>query len=139
MKVVSNSTQILTSSFFGTTTIGARQSVGCSTLTITPASSILQPFLCFVNQWQGYPSWDVDSERLVIVIESNFVKVFHIAKTMKEIWIFSTIVNRALDQMLIKFSSSIAVFPSNAFDDIDVLCGGFIFPLKDGCEHAHNW
>ena len=35
------STQILTSSFFGTTTIGAHQSVGCSTLTITPASSIL--------------------------------------------------------------------------------------------------
>ena len=36
-----NSTQILTSSYFETTTIGAHQLVGCSTLTITPAYSIL--------------------------------------------------------------------------------------------------
>ena len=35
------STQILTSSFFRTTTMGAHQSVGSSTLTITPVSSII--------------------------------------------------------------------------------------------------
>ena len=35
------STQILTSSFFRTTIIGSRQLMGFSTLTITPASSIL--------------------------------------------------------------------------------------------------
>ena len=82
------STQILTSSFFGTTTMGAHQSVGSSTLTITP-----------VHQWQSYPSWDVDSEGLGIILESNFVRTLHLAKAMEEIWVFCTIVDRALDRL----------------------------------------
>ena len=88
------STQNLTSSFFGTTTMGAHQLVGCSTLTIT--HYIFHPpqfFLYFVHQWQSYPSWDVDSERLGIILESNFVRTFHLAKTMEEICVFCTIVD----------------------------------------------
>ena len=59
-----------------------------------------QLFLCFVHQWQSYPSWDVDSEGLGIILESNiFVRTLDIANAMEEIWVFCTIVDRALARL----------------------------------------
>ena len=56
--------------------------------------------LCFVHQWQSYPSWDVDIEGLGIILEINiFVRTLHIAKAIEEIWVFSTIVDRALARL----------------------------------------